>query len=194
MVARVELAQYRRNLRQAAEFAAKADIVPRDATSPVAEAVRDDAMLTGQFAAALKLLDAAYRNWNRAPISNRGTALVYAHTLVVSGETQRGRELAQSTLALIDAEGAGRPHGWFCRDRATALAILGRTDEALDELALSVKLKRLMRWWYVSDLDPVFATLRTDPRFKAIVAEGQLHLAKQREAIAAKRIGKALTN
>ena len=178
--AHVELLQYRRDMRRAALLARDAPIMPRDSVSPIADAIRDGALLSGEFDTALKRLESTYSGWSKAPISNRSTAIVYAHTLMLSGEKERGRELAESILALLDAEGAGRPQGWFARERAAALAALGETDKALDELALSAKLKRLQRWWYTTDLDPLYDEVRKHARFAAIKKEGMDHLAKQR--------------
>jgi len=179
-VSQMELAQYWRDPQRAAALASELPIAPRDSVSPVAEAIRDGAMLTGDYAPAIKRLEAAHRGWTRAPITNRSTALVYAHALLLGGEQQRGRELAASILTLLDAEGAGRPQGWFSRERAAALALLGENDRALEELALSVKLRRLQRWWYTAERDPLFAAIRSGPRFASIRDEGMKHLAAQR--------------
>jgi hypothetical protein len=142
--------------------------------------------LSGKYDAALKRLAAAYQNWDRASTSNRSIALIYAHTLLLSGDPERGHQVGESVLALLDAESTGRPRGWFCRERA-ALAVLGRYDEALAELELSVQLKRVHRWWYLTELDPVYAAIRATPRFQAIANDGRQHLAKQRELLYAAR-------
>jgi hypothetical protein len=176
----MEIAQFRRDVSLAAKLAKEAALRPRDSTSPFAEALRDEALATKDYSTALKSMGEAYRNWNKSPISNRSTAIVYAHTLILSGDEKQGRELAQSTLALIDAEGAGRPEGWFCRERAAAFAVLGQKEEALAELSLAAKLKRLQRWWYLTELDPLYEPLRTDPRFHAIKRQGHEHLQRQR--------------
>jgi hypothetical protein len=139
------------------------------------------------YTSALKRLESTYNGWGKAPISNRSTAIVYAHTLILSGEEERGRELAESILALLDAEGAGRPEGWFARERAATFAVLGETDKALDELALSAKLKRLQRWWYTTERDPLYDNVRKHPRFAVIKQEGMGHLAKQRALHDARR-------
>ena len=128
-VSQMELAQYRRDTHRAVALANDLPIAPRDSVSPVAEAIRDGAMLHREYGPAIKRLESAYRGWNRAPITNRSTALVYAHALLLSGEEERGRQVAASILALLDAEGAGRPKGWFSRERAAAFALLGRTIE-----------------------------------------------------------------
>ena len=113
--------------------------------APVAEALRDDAIATGDYAPALKQLEARYSmmaSGTGPRVWSRGLGLVYAHTLVLAGETQRGRKLATSILVQLDAESVGRTENWFCRERAAAFAILGDDERALAELAITQKMKK----------------------------------------------------
>lgn len=147
---------------------------------PVADAMRDEAIASGNYAAALAAFE-KYRVDNpEAQMVNRGVELAYAHTLLLSGDTQRGHELAKSLLQKFDTEEVGRPKYWFSRDRASVYALLGDDERALSKLAESVKHKNLFRWWYTAELDPVFARLRKDPRFQALAAEAKRHRAEQR--------------
>ena len=142
--------------------------------------MRDTAIRSGDYTSALARLAAAYKDWKAAPITIRSVAAVYAHTLILAGERDRGLELARSLLAQIEAEGEARPPHWFARERATLFAILGDDERALNELAASVAGRHIDRWWYTAKFDPLFERVRSDPRFQALNAQVELHRAEQR--------------
>jgi tetratricopeptide (TPR) repeat protein len=149
--------------------------------APLAEAIRDGAIATGRLDRAVRLLGSMQAAAaNSPPMWSRGLALVYAHTLILTGDVDRGRQLAESILALLDTHGVGRTENWFSRERATAYAVLGDDDRALDELAISVRTGKLYRWWYLTGHDPLFEHLRSHPRFQAIDRQAQRHLQRQR--------------
>jgi TolB-like protein/DNA-binding winged helix-turn-helix (wHTH) protein/Tfp pilus assembly protein PilF len=184
--AEVKIAQYQRDRRRAAELARSLAVQWQTGPiAPVAEALRDDAIATGDYAPALKLLEARYsmmagtgpRMWSR------GLGLVYAHTLVLAGEAQRGRKLATSILVQLEAESVGRTENWFCRERAAAFAILGDDELALAELAIAQKMKKLYRWWYLAELDPLYEHLRSDPRFQELAERASKHRVEQRALV-----------
>jgi DNA-binding winged helix-turn-helix (wHTH) protein/TolB-like protein len=184
--AMVEIAQYQRDPRRAAALtrSRSAEQWELGPVAPMAEAIRDDAIATGDYASALKLLESQYamgrfggagmRMWSR------GLALVYGHTLILAGETQRGRDLVTSLMVQIDSESVGRTKDWFSRDRATAFAILGEDERALKELAASVKTMKFYRWWYLAELDPLYEHLRGDPRFQTLAEQAKQHRRSQR--------------
>ena len=183
----VKIAQYQRDRRRAAQLARSVtDDRETAPLAPVAEALRDDAIATGDYAPALQRLEARYsistsgtgpRAWSR------GLGLVYAHTLVLAGEAQRGRKLATSILVQLDAESVGRTENWFCRERAAAFAILGDDERALAELALTLKMRKFYRWWYTAELDPLYERLRSDPRFQALAEQARKHRVEQRALV-----------
>jgi hypothetical protein len=111
---------------------------------------------------------------------SRGFSLVYAHTLVLAGEVERGRQLAESTLALVDAHSVGRTENWFSRERAAAFAVLRDDGRALDELEISVRTGKLYRWWYLAGHDPLYAHLRGNPRFQMLDGQARQHIDRQR--------------
>lgn len=194
--ARVPLAQFRGDRHGAA--ALLRDISTEEwedggPGAPDAEALRDEAIATGNFAPALKTLENAYALRDSGlPMWRRGLALVYAHLLTLAGEVERGRGLAQSTLVLLDTHSVGRVPDWFSRERAAAYAILGDDERALEQLAISVRTHKLYRWWYVSERDPLYEHLRTHPRFKALNEEARRYLDRQRELFAQMKRERAL--
>jgi len=180
------IAQYRSDTRHAAELAHAAEHWIPAFASPEGSAVRDAAIATGNLSDALEVLESRYaraepgagrRMWNS------GLALVYAHTLTLAGDMERGRKLASSVLAQIDSEATGRVvEDWFARQRAAAFAILGNYDSALDELAVAVKQRRTSGWWYL-ERDPVFREVRDRPRFKALMEEARQQRSEQRALV-----------
>jgi tetratricopeptide (TPR) repeat protein len=149
--------------------------------APVAEAIRDGAIAAGGFDTALRLLGSmAAAREKSPPMWSRGFWLVYAHTLVIAGDVERGRQLAESTLALMDTHGVGRSGNWFSRERAGAFAVLRDDARALDELESSVRTGKLYRWWYLARHDPLYEHLWGHPRFKALDAQARQHIDGQR--------------
>jgi DNA-binding winged helix-turn-helix (wHTH) protein/TolB-like protein/Tfp pilus assembly protein PilF len=182
--ARLKIAQYQRDPRRAAELAWSVETDRETApVAPVSEALRDAAIATGDFGPVLERFEARYamqateaepRLWSR------GIGLVYAHTLVLAGEPQRGRKLASSILVQLEAESVGRMENWFCRERAAAFAILGDDERTLAELAIAQQMGKYYRWWYLAELDPLYAHLRSDPRFRALTEQARKYRAEQR--------------
>lgn len=187
---KVDLALYRRDRRRAAELARATDpdywIVRWGV--PQAWALRDEAMASGDFTFALERMGKRYElaaPWGPPKIGgpqiqNRALGLVYAHTLVLAGETARGRKLAQTVLAQLDSESVGRVPFSMSRDRAAAFAILGDKDRTLEELKNSLQIGHYSYWWYFGEIDPLFANLHSDPRFQALVAQTKAQRARQR--------------
>ena len=188
----VDLAQYQQDHRRAAQMARTLDDFSWNSPtfSPPAEAIRDEAIATGGYAAALKLLESRYavsspnqgarggtRMWDR------GLALVYAHTLMLAGETDRARALVTALLVQIDSESVGRTENWFARERAMAYTLLGDDERALSELASSLKLGHYARWWYTAELNPIYDRLRRDPRFQALADQARKHQLEQRALV-----------
>jgi tetratricopeptide (TPR) repeat protein len=148
---------------------------------PSANALRDEAIQTGDFTAALDLIERMTLKFSgSSPMRNRGLVLTYAHALILAGETRRGREVLTSLLEQLDAEQIGRPPHMFAWERAAAFAMLGEPDRALSELAASQKMGRYAGWWYTAELDPIYSEIRKDPRFQALAAHARAHRDQQR--------------
>ena len=183
--AKMEIAQYDGDRKRAAalleDVHLESSYENSGSQASMAEAIRDGAVATGAFEPAVRLLESVHAHREGLPpMWSRGFSLVYAHTLVLAGEVERGRRLAESTLALVDAHGVGRTENWFSRERAAAFAVLRDDDRALDELEISVRTGKLYRWWYLAGHDPLYAHLRGNPRFQALDAQARQHIARQR--------------
>ena len=180
----VKIAQYQHDPRRAAELAWSVHNDTETApTAPIAEALRDGAIASGDLASVLKQLETRYAIQATAAeprLWSRGLGLVYAHTLVLAGETERGRKLATSILVQLEAESVGRTENWFCRERAAAFAILGDDERALAELAIAQKMRKYYRWWYLAELDPLYARFRSEPRFRALTDQARQYRVEQR--------------
>jgi hypothetical protein len=48
------------------------------------------------------------------------------------------------------------------------------------ELADSMRHGEYVRWWYTAELDPLYAHLRADPRFRALADTAKRHRLEQR--------------
>ena len=186
-VAQVKIAQYQRDRRRAAELARSVTRGPGNRAhlarrrSPPGRRHRDGRLCPGSQTTRSALFDDHAGTGPR--VWSRGLGLVYAHTLVLAGETQRGRKLATSILVQLDAESVGRTENWFCRERAAAFAIMGDDERALAELAISQKMKKFYRWWYLAELDPLYERLRSDPRFQALAEQARKHRVEQRALV-----------
>jgi TolB-like protein/DNA-binding winged helix-turn-helix (wHTH) protein/Tfp pilus assembly protein PilF len=182
--AAMEIAQHEGDRARAA--ALLKDTPPEDwrdtgAQASMTEAIRDAAIAAGDFEPGVRRLESVYAiRAGEPPMWHRASSLVYAHTLILAGEVERGRRLAESTLALIDTHSVGRAGNLFSRQRAAAFAVLGEDERALDELAISVRDGRLYRWWYLAEHDPLYEHLRRHPRFQALNQQAQQHLDRQR--------------
>jgi hypothetical protein len=148
-------------------------------------------MATGDFTIALEIIgrrfpmtgESSAQTPGRPRLGNRALSLVYAHTLVAAGETQRGRKLAGEILAQLDAESAGRPPFSFSRDRATVFAILGDRERTLQELENSLRINHHALWWYLAERDPLYDGMRSDGRFQALATQAKRHRVEQRALV-----------
>lgn len=193
-VADVILALYRHDVAAAATAARRCD--PKNCTlwefvsglgSPFAAAVRDQAMVTGDYASALRLLQPIYtapgktRHYTTLPFDKRHLGIICAHLLLLDGKTREGTALARSLLELINAENSRGPsEHWLARDRAAIYALLGDDAGALGELEAAQRNNLITSWWYTFELDPIFKRLHGNPRFEALAANARKHSAAQR--------------
>ena len=181
---RVALAQYQGDARQAGQIALQCVNEwwrwTHHSLSPLADAVRDQAIASGEYAAALQVLEGVNSSWAWPPMTYRGFTPTYAHLLTLAGQRQQGRAVATGLLDLTDAEETGRIPHWFARERAQAFAALGDYERSIQELGESQKVNHWLRWWYLADRDPLYEKVRADPRFKELADTASRHRREQR--------------
>lgn len=152
-----------------------------------AEAVRDLALHTGDFARAIRFIDngglsiASPRELNALTVFS---AVPLAHVLQANGERAESEKLLVDTFAWVNRKPDPTQDSmlWWPhrRVRADALALQGHRAAALAELAEAFRSGERTDWWYTIERDPVWDSLRSDPRFQAIAAEARAHAATQR--------------
>jgi DNA-binding winged helix-turn-helix (wHTH) protein len=120
-----------------------------------ANAVRDLALRTGEFPRAICFIESS--------------AVPLAHMLQANGQRANSEKLLDEALA--------SPHR---RVRADALALQGHRDAAVTELAEAFRSGERADWWYTIERDPLWDSMRSDPRFQVIAAEARTHAATQR--------------
>ncbi len=103
------------------------------------------------------------------------------------GNRLSGDDLAIRTLDFMDHGGnvgvAGAEH-WT---RAAASALLGRNNDALDNLENLIRSGRRVGWWIWLERDPTFAALRNSPRFQAVAADTHSWLQIQQQLLSQMR-------
>jgi len=156
---------------------------PGAGISPLAEALRDEAMETHQYAVALSSLDTIFKSFTFPAPGGCKVSLVSAHVLLLSGKKSEAEAQARDILTMLDSEAVGRPPHWFARERAMAHMLLGDHEHAIAELQESQKRNNFVRWWYTGELDPLFAPLHSDPRFQLLVAAARKHRVEQRALV-----------
>jgi TolB-like protein/DNA-binding winged helix-turn-helix (wHTH) protein/Tfp pilus assembly protein PilF len=101
-----------------------------------------------------------------------------------AGNLGTAKDLAQGILEYVErsSKDAGPPgvNDWT---RASALAILGRNDEALSSLEHMIRAGNHMRWFVTFERDPNFAALRATPRFQTMAAGTKTWLAGQQQLV-----------
>jgi tetratricopeptide (TPR) repeat protein len=112
-------------------------------------------------------------------------AVGLADILMQMGERERAGRLIDAVLKSIDDESRVRGRGefWYLRQLSLLYALLGRDDDALTMLEKCVTQRHLPGLsLYLSD-DPAYERLRSQPRFKAVVAQVNGIIAAQRQAL-----------
>ncbi len=156
-------------------------------TRLAAEAVRDLALKTGDFARAIRFIESgglgigAPYELNRLSVS---AAVPFAHLLRANGQRSESEKLLDAALAWLNRKRDPTRDSmvWWPlrRVRADALALQGHRDAAVAELAEAFQSGELTDWWYTIERDPLWDAMRSDPRFQAIAAEARAHAAAQR--------------
>lgn len=112
------------------------------------------------------------------------TTVFSAHLLIRGGNPEKGRRLLEQALKRMDEASIryGRGERWFSLNRTRALALLGRTEQALTVLPQIAECGEAARWPELR-VDPAFDSLRSQPRFNEFIAEQERFMARQRKLL-----------
>ena len=195
----VALAMHRRDWKAAGEAVYRA---ATDGTiAPVGEplmigAVRMHARATGDYMRAIQLLEQRSQTvWDESgePIIRDPSTLYcnvvgLADMLILAGQGDRGRRLAEAIIKTMDREANqfGTGELWHMNLRPVALALLGRSDAAIEALRRSTTGGIDVGshgWWFKIESDPALDSLRGDPRFQAIATAIRERAAAERRTL-----------
>ena len=110
-----------------------------------------------------------------------------------AGDEVRARRLLERVLSAMDLAAVEYQRGtmWFTLQRARALVLLGRSEEALGELGAFSRSGWAPDAWLL-DADTAFDGLRGDERFKRIIAERHANSLRERAEVDALRSRKVI--
>jgi hypothetical protein len=111
---------------------------------------------------------------------NDSQALALAQLRLAAGDNSRADALAQASLVGSERDAAPFRENRLEENRAVALALLHRNEEAIGALDNAFSDGQCWRWWYKLQFEPAFAVLRSDPRFQSILTRTRTHVAQQR--------------
>jgi tetratricopeptide (TPR) repeat protein len=182
------------NEQGAAQFAYAFLSVPHPGTVPTSEicaaaAIRNEAIRTGQFARAIRVLQGQYAQHVGSLEEDDAVrfsviwGLPYAETLLAKGEQARGTQLARAILAEVERvidHPDTQPMSRYWRARA--LAVLGERSEAMAALESAVAHGFAFRPW-MFDHEPSIVALRSDPRYQKMYARQMQWVDEQRAAL-----------
>ena len=109
------------------------------------------------------------------------------------GDDVRARRVLEMALSEIELAAVKYRRGtlWFTLQRARALVLLGRTDEALEVLGAFSRSGWAPDAWLL-DADTAFDAVRGDERFKRIIAERHANALRERAEVDALRSQKVI--
>jgi TolB-like protein/DNA-binding winged helix-turn-helix (wHTH) protein/tetratricopeptide (TPR) repeat protein len=159
-----------------------------------AEALRDMALRTHDYASAEDLFCKRYlvckdRRVVQVPdvagvdLGNFRVWGLLAHLQLEQGNTAWAKETLEAVIAWIDADDKYGPV-FNLRTRAQALMLLGRREEALRDLAAGFAVDHdHTQWWYTIERDPVYDEVRETAEFRALAADAQRFVAREKAAV-----------
>jgi TolB-like protein/DNA-binding winged helix-turn-helix (wHTH) protein len=116
-----------------------------------------------------------------------------ADLMMRAGDKVRARRVLEMALSASDIAAVKYRRGamWFTLQRARALVLLGRTEEAIGELGAFARSGWAPDAWLL-DADIVFDRLRGDERFKRVIAERHANALRERAEVDALRSQKVI--
>ena len=147
----------------------------------------------GRYAESVARFQNAYPElFSAAPLvdaSNFMTAIDMVPALQKLGRTDEALALlagSEEGMAELPLLGGSLKWGGRAPNDALALALRGREQEALAALRAAERAGWRSGWRFCRDLDPAFDYIRDEPEFKAIFADIERDMARQRAALAAR--------
>jgi len=125
--------------------------------------------------------------------SEMDVEIALGELMMRGGDEVRARRVLEMTLSAMDLAAVKYQRGtmWFTLQRARALALLGRTEEALNELSAFSRSGWAPDAWLL-DVDPAFDGLRSDERFKRVIEERHANALRERAEVDALRSQKMI--
>jgi TolB-like protein/Tfp pilus assembly protein PilF len=152
--------------------------------------LRDEALRTGDFAEALAWYEqCAPELFGELPSvdsSNIGKAADLAHLLQAAGRDDKARNILELVVTSYDRLYSRGSANWpLGPAKAQALVLLDRSDDALDELERIASDGWRLHWRFNTELNPSYAAIRTNARYRSLVAEIERDIDQQQETFAA---------
>jgi tetratricopeptide (TPR) repeat protein len=116
---------------------------------------------------------------------NYGVAIDLALVLLKRGDTARGKVLLDSAAQAIEKLPRLGIEGYGLRD-VQIHALRGDQAKALAALREAQKAGWRASWGYAQNFDPALASIRNEPGFKAVFADIERDMARQRAELAAR--------
>ena len=150
---------------------------------------RDEALANGAPAAGIEVFRKHHPQlFGEQPLITQNNLLQAVDLALLLKLT--GREQETGILLATALEAYDRPYfttggtkAWLVPAKAEALAILGRDQEALDELRRIIDKGWRVYWRWETDLNPNFNGLHEHPEFRAMIEELEEDMRHQREKV-----------
>jgi tetratricopeptide (TPR) repeat protein len=154
----------------------------------VYEAVRDATVASGDYARGIEYLRHHAEIDLDDPVVtaiNFRSMPALAELLAASGQDERARRLTERSIRWIDDVHLVKiGEAWALRAKANLQLLQGATDAALETLRHAFEASDYQQWWYTLERDPLWAPLRSDPRFAAIVDLVRRHVEEEASTVA----------
>ena len=122
--------------------------------------------------------DLAARGGPKIHKGNYNVAVEYAVLLRLTGEDEVASRMLEGSLDVMTELPRLGIAGYYIAD-VKALALLGRTEEAIERLRTAIDEGWCFMSWYFLDHDPALASLRGHPEFERLRTSLRAELAKQ---------------
>ena len=154
--------------------------------------LRDAALRSGEYAEALEwyrqLMPDLFAERVDITQNNVQDAVNLALLLRESGEQEQANRLLSAVHVFEDPTfGSYIYNGARGISNVHALAIAGRTEEAIEAFRVAVDNRFRVAWEWATELNPNMESLRDDPRYQAMIAEIKTDMAAQLEQLRAKQ-------